>query len=581
MYAIQLPSGEFLDGSPVLSFELQNTVFSGSSSGVLPGSFSFPTDLPASPRNTVLLARPQVVQNAALPSVISGVWVYADGQPFFFGDLYIRSANASKITINVVANFLGKIRETKLNELDLGGLRTIGLDSASARATAKQTFLNPQNYDFIFLPVYNPDFLENPDGTLPSLYTNFYDAPAGEFIESASNLAATPFPKLKYLLQKVFESTEFAFENAFQTTPSELESLYFWNNRSIYTKTNQWGAKFNLSDHVAAIEVKTFLRQLASVFNLGLFSNVFSKTVRLAPLGELLQRGAARDWTAFAARDFQIDFEDNDAPDAYKYQIEADQVNPRYLERRDSVLAAGDVLGEYEFLEDLQDATPPPVAGLYYCHDRAAYYFHAGTFGAVNFAWQELGEQPSTYTRGQRVSGDVFITEMLPVWDAIRMSHEVPGVGSPFPQTPYVRKTGIVNWTDAAGDEQTQTSEVEMRLMFYRGTYPGVSGGEYPLGAGIRYLEFGKNAPQPFQYSLRWDGQNGIYKKFWQPWHDMLRFGKHVSMTLMLPITELVSFSFEEKIRVRGMDYFVKKLRVGKTVGRGRVQVEASLISVI
>ena len=580
MYSILLPTGEWLDGVPDLGFELQNTVFSGSDSSVLPGSFSFPAELPTTGKNLRLLNFAGLVNHAKNPIKLTGVWVYVDGAPFFYGDLTVRGATEQKITVNIVANFLGTIKDGNLNELDFGGTRSLGANSAAARLTAKDTFQNPANYDFIFLPVYNPDFLETPGTTLQSKYTNFYDPATASFYEGVDSLAATPFPKLTYLLSRVFASTDFAFDNRFQPQLSELANLIFWNNRSIYTTANAWGIDFDLKNHVAKIGVKDFLRQVASVFNLGLFSNVFSKTVRLISLVELIRRPTGHDWTPFALDGVQIDFEETGAPDGFSFKTADDAVDKIYLDRRDSGLAAkGHVLGEYEFLGDLQSASPTPTPGHYYVHDRAGYYYHTGIFNEVYFGWQELGAQPSTYTRGQRVTGDVFQPELLPVWDAIRLSHEVPGSSSPYPQTPYVRKPGIVTWTDT-GEEKKQEGDVEMRLLFYRSTYPGVSGGNYPLGAGIRYLEGGAGA-QVFNNSLRWDGPYGLYAKFWQPWHEMLKNGKHVSLSLLLPVAELVQFSFEDKIRVAGMDYFVKKLRVGKPVGKGKVAVAASLISVI
>jgi len=61
----------------------------------------------------------------------------------------------------------------------------------------------------------------------------------------------------------------------------------------------------------------------------------------------------------------------------------------------------------------------------------------------------------------------------------------------------------------------------------------------------------------------------------------MLIAGKHVTQTFTLPITELVKFSFEDKVRVVNMDYFVKRLRVQKLIGRGLALVEASMVSTV
>ena len=65
------------------------------------------------------------------------------------------------------------------------------------------------------------------------------------------------------------------------------------------------------------------------------------------------------------------------------------------------------------------------------------------------------------------------------------------------------------------------------------------------------------------------------------PERQMLIAGKHVTQTFTLPITELVKFSFEDKVRVVNMDYFVKRLRVQKLIGRGLALVEVSMVSTV
>jgi hypothetical protein len=84
----------------------------------------------------------------------------------------------------------------------------------------------------------------------------------------------------------------------------------------------------------------------------------------------------------------------------------------------------------------------------------------------------------------------------------------------------------------------------------------------------------------PAKYSLNWDGEYGLYKTHHQNWNQMLLNGKSVTQKFIVPIAELLQFRFEDKVRVLNMDFFMKKIKVEKTVGKGLILIEASMVSV-
>jgi len=145
-----------------------------------------------------------------------------------------------------------------------------------------------------------------------------------------------------------------------------------------------------------------------------------------------------------------------------------------------------------------------------------------------------------------------------------------------YPIAPAMEAQGIVRYTDGS-DIVEQRPDLQMRLMFYRGTYPAVPSGTYPYGNTLSYIDDGT---EPFTYSLRWNGASGLYNRWWKQWHAALT-GKNVTVTLALPVAEVVSFSFEDKVRILNMDYMVKRIRVSRPLRRGIVLVEASLVSTI
>ena len=573
MYKILLPTGDYLEGQFDLTFELSNQVFSTSASSVLPGPFSFPATVPLTGTNKELLGHPHLVNNSKNWQTYEGVWVECYGVKMFYGTLKITGCNNLQCKITIVANPIKDLKSTKLNELDLGGSRNLGADSAAARAHAKDTFTTPADYDYIFFPVLNPIFLDAPSGSDESVFQNYYDPAAAAFVDGSGNVAATPFVKLQYLLESIFTGGEFTFENAFQTT-GELRLLYLWNNRSIYTTAPAWGTDIDLRNHVSDMTCTDFVKALMGVFCLGLFSNPFSKKLRLVPLETLMARPPRHNWTQHVVSDPEFD-DPSVAPAGFAFEPGGDAIETRYTQYRTERLGAwGDVLGIYDEYDVFFADTP--AAGLYYVRDKGAYYYHTGIAAGVTFMWQELGAAPAEHTPiGLRTPDNAFLARLLPTWENMRIYHDLGGIYD-YPLTPAMEAQGIVKYTSGP-DTIEQNPALEMRLMFYRGTYPAVTTGTYPMG---NTLSFADDGSEPYTYSLRWNGTSGLYNRWWKTWHTALT-GKNITLQLALPVADLVAFSFEDKVRIASMDFFAKKLRVGKPLGRGKVLVEASLVSVI
>ena len=81
------------------------------------------------------------------------------------------------------------------------------------------------------------------------------------------------------------------------------------------------------------------------------------------------------------------------------------------------------------------------------------------------------------------------------------------------------------------------------------------------------------------RYSMNWYGEYGIYNQWHRAWNEMLRNGKHGNQSLLVPVKVLTDFSFEDKIRSGSMEYFLKRIRIKKAVGKGLLLIEASIIT--
>lgn len=567
-----MPSGNYLEGVFNLNFELNNQVFSTSSSSALPGSFSFPFDVPLTVANRGALGNPDIIQNADLPEDFDDVEVYCYGVLMFIGTLTIMEATPDKARINIVSNPMRQLRDVPLNELDLGGVRDIG-DTATMLSHALATANDPLDYDYVFFPILNELYLYEPTADLRCRFQNYYSVDAGAFQVDDDYPALMPFIRVEYLLTQIFSGMDYTFSNKFQVN-DELRRLCLFNIRSLWDST--LSETIDLRNHVSTTKSTVFLRNLVAVFNLGLFTNIFKRTINLTPVRDILSRPPLHDWTDHVLWPHSIAFSKSDVPDYYAYREESEDaalerytaINPRPSD--DDVIATVDELFEI-------DALPSHPEGIYYVTTRWAYYYYRPALPAslrFEILYSELGLAPVR-------SGEKFELPMPTLFDFWHFGETYPQPPSspPIGAMPHVQMAGTVTYTPTgATDPVEQENTTADRLVWYRGMQQDNDLVDYPRACSSNFNNLGLPADD---YALRVDGDTGIYSVWWELWHTMLQSGKHVTQQFALPIGELIAFSFEDKIRVGNMDYFVKKLRVGKPLGQSRLLVEASMVSVI
>ncbi len=563
--------GSFFDLNPKssISFELQNLVFVSSDASKLPGSFAFPFSLPLTQNNRVMLGFPdRIDRNLALKTKIQ-VSIFSDGKELFPGTLTIREVSvggAGEINVNIVVNPLSSLRQTPLNELDLGGVRTF-TDEAALLADAKDTTISPLNYDYVYFPIWNPDFtLSFYNGNPKSFFQNFYNVTTEAFEVDHEYPALMPFVRLEYLLNQIFSNVEYTFENAFQIN-DELKLICLYNNKSIWTEDGL-PTEFDLKNHVSKTPATAFLRKIMGAFCLGIFYNTWSKKLRLVPIQSIISQAPKHNWTNKALHEYGITT-NVDQPEVICWKEDSNDGAWKFYSKFKKP-ADADVDGEVTWDELVAGPT-----GLYYVTDRHAYYEKLPS--RIRFVYQTLGCAPLD-------TGDPkFEAEAMALWDSFRYGEghgATPNAN--YDLIAHCRIGGTVSYEETpigGGDPETVSIENDCpdRITIYRGIQPNFDGDDYPLASGIPWNGEGLKVGD---YSLRWDGQYGMYQSWWESWHNMLKSGKNVTMTFILTIDDLISFNFEDKIRIGNQDYFVSKMKVSFTEN-GLAPVTVNLISLI
>lgn len=573
MWTIQLPSGEYLDAVPALTFELNNMVFSGSDTATLPGSFSFPFDVPLNSTNLRIFGPVNNPNNAAEWPTIDGVWILAHGVRLFYGELTIRSATATTASVNIIINAVTKLKDTHITELDYEGPRTLPTNAAAHMYDTADT---PDAYDYTFFPL-RANQVEVAGSNWVG-YANYFSE--NEFY--IASYAIIPFVRLDYVLSRIIdlEAFGFKFENAFQIGKMERRRLYLLNNRDIRTTDGStapaWPTEFNLVEHLPKVTITELLKTVARIFCLGIFTNVFRRTIRLVPLSEVLQRAPASDWSQYAYGQPAFSSAES-APDYFTFK---DLTTPPPEWPEAHTLTQYKTINEFIFANSYIGAD-----GNYgYVESESAIFRVLRYYGTTYGIELEAYSVYPKYSPNNSYKVE-YEHNYTPVFST-RNYHLLTDTSKWVPDN----ETAPTKWTFS------NNASNEIGLMIYRGIQYAASWGEdYPVATSYvwnanhlngdpivpsKIVEGGVEVADS-EISLQWFGEYGLYAQWHAQWNNMLRNGKEVTQTFILPVGVLVEFDFENKIRCGAMDYFVKKIRVVKLLQNSLVQIDCTLISII
>jgi len=508
------------------------------------------------------------------------------GNLLFEGKLTVNNADERKANIQTVINPLSALKNRDIRALDLGGERSIGTTSAEARAHAKDTAENPLSHDYIFFPIYNWKFQADP--TLVGsafLFQNYWDGPNQEFFEGAESPAAMPFVRVDYLLDKIFEGLEFKFANKWQVS-DELKKLVLYSNHSIYHDPtydpdadphvdpviDEWKTTIELKNHIPKLKTNEFVKAWLRVFALGLFPDYNKSLIELIPIRDLLRAAAKHDWTGKVIRFYSINSNKQDAPDAYTFEVEEDEIHIALQEIYDRP-------EEFISVLDISDvpATPPGAINVYYVENRDIYVL-SGAFSSrpsrKALDYSDLGTAPTYDTNNEsQISPvplfDFFFGQENPLslvtYDGF--DYFTPPEARAFPA---IYQAGTI-------PQLSQSNDVPFRFTMYRGMYANRDGDLYPYANGMPYDPVGNKIGDN---SLHWTSPTGLYENWHREWHEMIRYGKRITATLNLSLSDYIKFSYKDKVRINHMEYFVKSMKVSFN-SKGILPVQMELISVI
>jgi len=253
----------FLDiyDKTTIGFELLSPLYFGDDVDVIQGSYSFPIQVPLTPRNRVALEYPDIIENDAAFLKNEPCEIWSNGAPLFKGLGFVKGSSNFEASFYILIDSLSTLKALSLNELPLG-TTNLGIDQTAVLASCKRTTIYPDEYNHIFFPVWNPYFYEDKSslGFAHDTFQNPWLNASHAFNPGtvSDDYIFTPFVKLNYLLYTMFASQGFGVVNKWQIT-HELRRMAFNNNFSI-TLHGFIAPAVDYTKHVSNNKCSQFLR---------------------------------------------------------------------------------------------------------------------------------------------------------------------------------------------------------------------------------------------------------------------------------------------------------------------------------
>ena len=568
---------EFLSLFPqtALSFEMSHPIgLIIDAVDQISGGYSFPIDIPLDEVNVGVIGHVGRLdhENILIQDEYCEVW--GEGILLYIGLATLTKATESTASLFMVFNEIKPLQDTALSAIDLGGVRSIGADTATRLAHARDTAENPLDYDYVFCPVVNPIYKLDPSGVYTSVVAshlqNHWETATDEFTEANTGIAM-PFIRMDYLLTRIFAHLGYTLSNEWQDT-DELRLLLLYNNYSIYADNDTWSEEINLINHVPIRSCLELIKAVVGTFALGVFPDIHDKVIRLVPFKTLIQSAVFEDITDRVAKPYSFTSDRNFIA-VFGYDIDTDDLlSIKYSGPTHPITTTS--IGEGLTVR-IMDADLDFFL-RYVISDNTYYFIEPDIPGLTATYWWQ--DQKRVTKAGSTLS---YFSPLIPMWSsydlndqgfiASAIDEEIEFQTWLLPQIHHYGFSTAYSWV--------RKPQISFRTMFYRGMQPydvGITG-EYPMAGVTRYNIRGEEVGD---YSLLWDREDGIYNQWWKLPYEMLASKKEVTRVLNFSIRDLVNFRFYNKYRIENQNYFITKLRFTLTA-RGLSLTEATMITTL
>ena len=560
---------------------------------IIKGDYSYSFNVPAGP-NGPLYGFPERPDRSTEPGALLPAELALDGLPLLAGTQRVKSASVSKYSVSLQAGLSGaQLSERQLSSFSYGGLREVarqvqvGFDGAGnpllvpgLMLHANEVVKNPKAYPYVFAPLRNEYVADKPTTVTPTtpappldpldypeetvnqwrVYEeDIFGVPAGGSFtyRMASGIFGPlltpycPFPRLRYVLQAIFEESGLLVDAA-AMLPGELGELVIVGNAQLVDWGDYDTLRFSLADVLPALTVAELLGKLRQALGLVVYLEPLTNRVRTAYLVERVAADAAyidlttklAGWPEATIGEpegltltYEVDSADELTKDLLAGQPEPDQI-------REAVATAAD-LPATEFITSTNLAVAY-ASQVRQVRDERQYYL--GTAGymdgvRVRLTWTLLGPAlaPVVLNGGgnEQTQGICYTTTRPTRFQlnaATSNAIEVPAISQP----PYL-----------ASQKEVERSSA-LRLLFYRGL-------QFASDGLSPYPQLSRQSPNGL-LSVELGGDSGTYEQLLKNWLPIKLRGTSYKQALLLSPLDLAQLDLTRQLWLDGVPYLVRKL---------------------
>ncbi|MGN6293757.1 MAG: hypothetical protein ACTHMV_13520 [Chitinophagaceae bacterium] len=569
-------AGEDLDLSPGTSVELErSSPFFNLSD--LAGEYSLPLTLPYTPKNARLLGLPNHYYTRRIKKRISSK-IYDNNNFAYTGELIIETANLhlNSITksnisgyfLTGVSSFFQAVKNKKLQELALGGIRSFVWTNSNPDSPVKGFWQHVNatlegGYDYLFAPIINEKWDGSGEGDVSWL--NKIDIYGKLDYEENYNTLA-PQVNLKYVLTQIFEEHGWTLETSGMSDPVWdklfIPSFYAvtWQ-KIIQTEIAPFfdyaplgDIKINLQNHVPpGMLISDFIIALRNRYNWGFDFDASKKNCRLFPIKNLAA-GRKKDWTKFTSATLSSDFSEDPKVFVFKNEIDSS----------DALSSSPDLtkvsIGEPKIsFSELPPATEDNFNLVIFCWKENQFFQCSYDEVEQIYSWILYANNIYDYSPA---GGNEEITTIASTMPVYKRMYRDAGATQYYGLFPYCEQEG--NWEGKKGSSVAWG----LRLLVYRGRvfeasplgFPGPVKYPYLTSTCITITQEEPDLPWSNVYIHTYEGEDkGIVSYWFKDTLPYLSESDVISTLLYLTREELLNFQWSDIILLRNVPYIAQK----------------------
>jgi len=515
-----------IDGASI-NLEINSPLFSFE---ITPGDFSYPFNIPPTSKNLIALKHIDVleIENEIELGTFSAE-LFLLGNPYLQGELVVLSSNNKSIKVNfngATSIFYKGIKNKLLTDYNPNPTNNIPPDSSYqlSYTASDYTLYEVINHEFKSdLPIYigSRNYrAEYPNGTTAITSNDTSTTPNG-----GTYSFTVPMVYVFNYLQFIIEEIGYTLEGVLMDD-AEIRTLTFLNNHSLNVEdisnaspplySFQSSGNPILNEHVPSVLVSELITAISKVFCCYVEINETNKVFKFIPLKTLIDSTISIDISEKVS-DFEVNF---DPKNGYILK------HSPYSE-----------ISEVNYNQD-------GISGL-------------------------------NLSQYRNVSEDIPILELksgnqdLQIDTGVSIPSSVISYVS-FGQNRYLKRAPSITEKGFAKNSYDKTKFKDIVFLFYRGMQGGLI---QPVGSFNQFFAYpyasyddiDRSGTVIANYSLLWEGTNGLFEKWWKGWINFLEKNKSVKTKLLWGASDLLNADLSKKYYCNGSAFFIKKLSIKLT----------------